>query len=140
MPAAAFGLLSAALMLSMCVPAMKSKAAERRLQWLRWPSLAAVALGALALVTGTPVLAGWLTSGGLAALVLLAGLLSEREPPKREPLRAGQEPPDDPDTPRSGVQVDWERFEADLAAWAATAGAPATDPPIPVGRDSQPLR
>jgi hypothetical protein len=116
----------------MCLPAVRSETAKDLLQPLCWPSLAAIALGAAALVTGTPALAGWLTCGGLAALVLLAGLLSETDHPKRERLRAGQEPPDGPNLSPSGVRVDWERFEADLAAWAATA-ATGTGPEIPVG-------
>jgi hypothetical protein len=127
-----------ALVLCMCLPAVKSEIAKALLQRLCWLALAAISIGAAALVTGAPVLAGWLTCGGLAALVLLAGLLSGTDP-KRERLSVGQESPNGPNPSPSGVLVDWERFEADLAAWAATA-VTRPGPEAPVGRESPPAR
>ena len=120
MPAAAFGIPSAALILAMCVPTVSSERVKWLLERVARLCAATIALGAFVLVTGRPALAGWLTSGGLAALVLLAALLSERDPPQRVRLLAGDRTPDCPGPSPAVTLVDRERMEADSAVFAVT--------------------
>lgn len=133
----ALALPALSLVLCVCLPAVKSKAAKRLVRSLCWPSVAAIGIGAAALADGAPVLAGWLCCGGLAALVVCAGLLSDTDYTKEDLLRVGQGPPDQPTLSPSGMRVDWERFEAEFAAWAATE-ATRPGPDRPVGRDTPP--
>ena len=120
MPAAAFGIPSAALILAMCVPTVSSKRVRWLLEHVARVSALTIVLGAFVLVTGRPVLAGWLTSSGFAALVLLAALLSERDPPQRRWPFGGDGPPACPGPSPAPMLVDRERKEADSAVFAVT--------------------
>lgn len=70
-------------------------------------------------VLALDTIAGAVLPFGLLSLVL-AYTTGEDEPPSAgaEEDTGGGEPPGDPDLPPGGLEIDWERFEADVQAYA----------------------
>jgi hypothetical protein len=113
--------LAAAIVVSACVSAPRRAVPPGDLRRLVCSALALYGVGAIASLSGHPVLAGLVYAAGIMicalAVWLSRGSDSEDPPDGREP--ADERPPPEPD----GLpELDWDEFERAFRAYSERAG------------------